>query len=99
VSRQDDKADTGQAEVALEYMLERVGDVDTRKSIYPYAYQLRIVRGNPTRPCGYRRCLPVEEVEHREKLANAAKTLLHALTGAAWKLAAPGVQLVRPPRR
>jgi hypothetical protein len=70
------------AEVALEYMLERVGRC-RHSEVYPYAYQLRIVHGNPPRPCGHRRCLPVEEVEHREKLANAAKALLHALTGAA----------------
>jgi hypothetical protein len=66
----------------ISLMLERVGDVDTRKSIHIHInYELfaEILR-DLAATVGV---MPVEDVEHREKLANAAKALHHALTGAA----------------
>jgi hypothetical protein len=65
----------------ISLMLERVGDVDTRKSIHMHInYELfaEILR-DLAATIG---AMPAEDVAHRETLADAAKALHHALTGA-----------------
>jgi len=62
----------------ISLVLERVGDVDTRKSIHMHInYELfaEIVRDLAATVAA----MPAEDVAHRETLANAAKALHHAL--------------------
>jgi len=62
----------------ISLMLERVGDVDTRKSIHMHInYELfaEILRDLATTVAA----IPAEDAAHRETLAKAAKALHHAL--------------------
>jgi hypothetical protein len=66
----------------ISLMLERVGDVDTRKSIHMhinyelFAEILRDLAATVT-------AMPAQDVAHRETLADAAKALHRALAAAA----------------
>ena len=66
----------------ISLMLERIGDIDTRKSIHMHInYELfaEILRDLAATVAG----MPAQDVAHRETLADAARALHRALAAAA----------------
>jgi hypothetical protein len=74
--------DTHLDATGISIMLERIGDVDTRKSIHMHInYELfaEILRDLAATVAA----MPAQDVAHRETLADAAKALHRALAAAA----------------